>query len=85
MKRVFIFISLKTAKIAGILFIPYFLGISVSKWPWYMKNMTFEATGYWFMGIVTICILFFAFTTVIFILSIIYTNWKWSKKIANRS
>ena len=85
MKRVFIFISLKTAEIAGILFIPYLLGILVSKWPWYMKNMNFETTGYWFMGIVTICILFFAFTTVIFILSIIHTNWKWSKKIANRS
>ena len=85
MKRVFIFISLKTAKIAGILFIPYFLGISVSKWPWYMKNMTFEATGYWSMGLVTICILFLACMVVVLILFIVYTNWKWSKKIANRS
>ncbi len=77
MKRILLFIGLKIAEIAGVVFMPYFIGLRVvTKWPGVWTDCPA-----WIVGFLTLFILFVA---CIGICGFIEANWNWAGKILKR-
>jgi len=88
MKKVIIFIGLKVAEISAIIFVPYYLGVLVSKWTWYYTAMGFCGTPCWIVGIanaVFLVLMFLACGLIYLgVYELVTSNWELSEKIANK-
>ncbi len=82
MKRISIFIGLKVAEISAIVFIPYYLGMLLSKWEWFCVKFTLQS--YWITGFMGIWALVASLGAVLLIVLLVIGNWNWAKKIAGR-
>lgn len=83
MKRVLYFIGLKVAEVSAVVFIPYFLGMLLMKWKWYVTFMEVEGVPLWIVGIGSI-IMWIGLPVVIVVVLVVFImgNWEWAQKLS---
>lgn len=85
MKRILVFIGLKVVEIGAIIFGPYFLGMLMYQWDWFMTTFGVAHGSYWGIGFLTIIltsvVLLFSSLIIIFFID----NWEWAKRITDKN
>ena len=88
MKRNFriimVFLGLKVVELLAIVFVPYFLGMLVSKWTWFCLLMEFDKMPYWLIGFLSIGIIVIFSCFVVVAKIFLESNWDLAKSIINK-
>lgn len=77
MKTFLVFLGLKIAEIAAIVFVPWGIGALAKKWGWLMEYVLPEDAPCWVVGIFIL-----AMSSSIFFF--IQANWDWAKSIVRK-
>ena len=81
MKRIMIFIGMKLAELAAIVFVPWGVGILANKNAWFVR--LFHGSPVYLDGFMILAILAMIIMIAIFaIFIIIPANWEWAKRLA---
>jgi len=92
-KKILVFTGLKVAEISAIVFIPYWVGILVSKnFPGYWEQAEYGIHSYWiggFMSIIfSLLVTILGIATVFFAIMLLYEliklNIRWTERILRR-